>query len=545
MAKEITFDTSARDRIKKGVDKLADAVKVTLGPKGRNVILDKKFGAPTVTKDGVSVAKEIELKDPIENMGAQLVKEVASKTADAAGDGTTTATVLAQAIYAHGIKNVAAGANPMDLKRGIDKAVDAVVENLKKQSKKIKDSNEIAQVATISSNSDTTIGKMIADAMDKVGKDGVITVEEAKGTETEVKTVEGMQFDRGYLSPYFVTNTEKMEADLDNPFVLIYDKKISSMKELLPILEQSAQTGKPLVIISEEVEGEALATLVVNKIRGALRVAAVKAPGFGDRRKAMLEDIAILTGGKVISEEQGFKLENATLDMLGRAEKINIDKDNTTIVNGAGKKADIDGRVAQIKAQIETTTSDYDKEKLQERLAKLSGGVAILYIGAATEVEMKEKKDRVDDALHATRAAVQEGIVPGGGVAYIRAIEALKDIATLGLDNDDQATGVNIVRLALEAPLRTIAENAGQEGSVIVNKVRDGKKDFGFNARENKYENFFEAGIIDPTKVSRLALENASSIAGLLLTTEAVVSEIPEEKEAPAMPHGGGMGGMM
>jgi chaperonin GroEL len=545
MAKEITFDTSARDRIKKGVDKLADAVKVTLGPKGRNVILDKKFGAPTVTKDGVSVAKEIELKDPIENMGAQLVKEVASKTADAAGDGTTTATVLAQAIYAHGIKNVAAGANPMDLKRGIDKAVDAVVENLKKQSKKIKDSNEIAQVATISSNSDTTIGKMIADAMDKVGKDGVITVEEAKGTETEVKTVEGMQFDRGYLSPYFVTNTEKMEADLDNPFVLIYDKKISSMKELLPILEQSAQTGKPLVIISEEVEGEALATLVVNKIRGALRVAAVKAPGFGDRRKAMLEDIAILTGGKVISEEQGIKLENATLDMLGRAEKINIDKDNTTIVNGAGKKADIDGRVAQIKAQIESTTSDYDKEKLQERLAKLSGGVAILYIGAATEVEMKEKKDRVDDALHATRAAVQEGIIPGGGVAYIRAIEALKDVTALGLDNDDQATGVNIVRLALEAPLRTISENAGQEGSVIVNKVRDGKKDFGFNARENKYENFFEAGIIDPTKVSRLALENAASIAGLLLTTEAVVSEIPEEKEAPAMPHGGGMGGMM
>ncbi|HYG20160.1 MAG TPA: chaperonin GroEL [Ohtaekwangia sp.] len=545
MAKEITFDTTARDRIKKGVDKLADAVKVTLGPKGRNVILDKKFGAPTVTKDGVSVAKEIELKDPIENMGAQLVKEVASKTADAAGDGTTTATVLAQAIYAHGIKNVAAGANPMDLKRGIDKAVDAVVDNLQKQSKKIKDTSEIAQVATISSNSDLTIGKMIADAMDKVGKDGVITVEEAKGTETEVKTVEGMQFDRGYLSPYFVTNTEKMEADLDSPYILIYDKKISSMKELLPILEQSAQTGKPLLIISEEVEGEALATLVVNKIRGALRVAAVKAPGFGDRRKAMLEDIAILTGGKVISEEQGFKLENATLDMLGRAEKINIDKDNTTIVNGAGKKNDIQGRIAQIKAQIETTTSDYDKEKLQERLAKLSGGVAILYVGAATEVEMKEKKDRVDDALHATRAAVQEGIVPGGGVAYIRAIESLKDIATLGLDNDDQATGVNIVRLALEAPLRTIAENAGQEGSVIVNKVRDGKKDFGYNARENKFENFFEAGIIDPTKVTRLALENAASIAGLLLTTEAVVSEIPEEKEAPAMPHGGGMGGMM
>jgi chaperonin GroEL len=542
MAKEITFDTSARDRIKKGVDKLADAVKVTLGPKGRNVILDKKFGAPTVTKDGVSVAKEIELKDPIENMGAQLVKEVASKTADAAGDGTTTATVLAQAIYAHGIKNVAAGANPMDLKRGIDKAVDAVVENLKKQSKNIKGSQEIAQVATISSNNDIEIGKMIATAMDKVGKDGVITVEEAKGTETEVKTVEGMQFDRGYLSPYFVTNTEKMEADLDSPYILIYDKKVSSMKELLPILEASAQTGKPLLIIAEEVEGEALATLVVNKIRGALRVAAVKAPGFGDRRKAMLEDIAILTGGKVISEETGMKLEDAKLEYLGRAEKINIDKHNTTIVNGAGKKADITGRVNQIKAQIETTTSDYDKEKLQERLAKLAGGVAILYIGAATEVEMKEKKDRVDDALHATRAAVQEGIIPGGGVAFIRATEALKDVKT---DNDDQATGVNIIRLALEAPLRTIVANAGQEGSVIVNKVRDGKKDFGFNAAENKYENFFDAGIIDPTKVSRLALENAASIAGLLLTTEAVVSEIPEEKEAPAMPPGGGMGGMM
>jgi len=546
MAKEITFDTTARDKIKKGVDKLADAVKVTLGPKGRNVILDKKFGAPTVTKDGVSVAKEIELKDAIENMGAQLVKEVASKTADAAGDGTTTATVLAQSIYAHGIKNVAAGANPMDLKRGIDKAVDAVVEHLKKQSKKIKDSNEIAQVATISSNSDETIGKMIADAMEKVGKDGVITVEEAKGTETEVKTVEGMQFDRGYLSPYFVTNTEKMEVDLDQPYILIYDKKISSMKELLPVLEQSAQTGKPLVIIAEEVEGEALATLVVNKIRGALRVAAVKAPGFGDRRKAMLEDIAILTGGKVISEEQGFKLENATLDMLGRAEKINIDKDNTTIINGAGKKAEIQGRVGQIKAQIDTTTSDYDKEKLQERLAKLSGGVAILYVGAATEVEMKEKKDRVDDALHATRAAVQEGIVPGGGVAYVRAIEALKNPQDLGVTNEDQATGVNIVRLALESPLRTIAENAGQEGSVVVNKVRDGKKDFGYNALDNKYENFFEAGIIDPTKVTRLALENAASIAGLLLTTEAVVSEIAEENPAPSMPHGGGgMGGMM
>jgi chaperonin GroEL len=546
MAKEITFDASARDKIKKGVDKLANAVKVTLGPKGRNVILDKKFGAPTVTKDGVSVAKDIELKDAIENMGAQLVKEVASKTADEAGDGTTTATVLTQSIYNHGIKNVAAGANPMDLKRGIDKAVIAVVENLKKQSKKIKDSSEIAQVATISSNSDETIGKMIADAMDKVGKDGVITVEEAKGTQTEVKTVEGMQFDRGYLSPYFVTNTEKMEVELESPYVLIYDKKISAMKELLPILEQSAQTGKPLLIISEEVEGEALATLVVNKIRGSLKVAAVKAPGFGDRRKAMLEDIAVLTGGKVISEETGMKLEDAKLEDLGRADKINIDKDNTIIVNGAGKKADIQARVGQIKAQIETTTSDYDKEKLQERLAKLSGGVAILYVGAATEVEMKEKKDRVDDALHATRAAVQEGIVPGGGVAYIRAIDALKNIESLGLSNEDQETGVNIVRLALESPMRTIAENAGQEGSVIVNKVRDGKKDFGYNARDNKFEAFFEAGIIDPTKVTRLALENAASIAGLLLTTEAVVSEIAEDKEAmPPMPGGGGMGGMM
>jgi len=541
MAKEITFDTNARNRIKAGVDKLADAVKVTLGPKGRNVILDKKFGAPTVTKDGVSVAKEIELKDPIENMGAQLVKEVASKTADAAGDGTTTATVLAQSMFNHGIKNVAAGANPMDLKRGIEKAVTAVVDHLNKQSKKIKDSSEIQQVATISSNNDVEIGKMIADAMNKVGKDGVITVEEAKGTETEVKTVEGMQFDRGYLSAYFVTNTEKMEADLDSPYILIYDKKISNMKELLPILEQSAQTGKPLLIIAEEVEGEALATLVLNKIRGALRVAAVKAPGFGDRRKAMLEDIAILTGGRVITEELGLKLENTTLDMLGRAEKVNIDKDNTTIVNGAGKKADIQGRIGQIKSQIETTTSDYDREKLQERLAKLSGGVAILYVGAATEVEMKEKKDRVDDALHATRAAVQEGIVPGGGVAYLRAVDALKDLKT---DNEDQSTGVNIVRLALESPLRVIAENSGQEGSVVVNKVREGKKDYGYNARENTYENFFEAGIIDPTKVTRLALENAASIAALLLTTEAVVSEIPEKKEAPAMPPGG-MDGMM
>src|SRR6218665_517378 len=545
MAKEITFDTSARDKIKKGVDKLSNAVKVTLGPKGRNVILDKKFGAPTVTKDGVSVAKEIELKDPIENIGAQLVREVASKTADAAGDGTTTATVLAQAIYTHGIKNVAAGANPMDLKRGIDKAVLAVVENLKKQSKKLKDASEITQVASISANNDAEIGKMIATAMEKVGRDGVITVEEAKGTETEVKTVEGMQFDRGYLSPYFVTNAEKMEAELEAPYILIYDKKISSMKELLPILEATAQSGKPLFIICEEVEGEALATLVVNKIRGALRVAAVKAPGFGDRRKAMLEDIAILTGGKVISEETGMKLEDAKLEYLGRADKVIIDKDNSTIVNGAGKKTDITGRVSQIKAQIDVTTSEYDKEKLQERLAKLSGGVAILYIGAATEVEMKEKKDRVDDALHATRAAVQEGIVPGGGTAYLRAIEALVDVKALGVDNEDQATGVNIVRLSLESPLRTIAQNAGQEGSVIVNRVREGKKDFGYNAAENKFENFFDAGIIDPTKVARLALENAASIAGLLLTTEAVVSEIPEEKDAPSMPPGGGMGGMM
>ena len=542
MAKEIIFDTSARDRLKKGVDILADAVKVTLGPKGRNVILDKKFGAPTVTKDGVSVAKDIELEDAVENMGAQLVKEVASKTADDAGDGTTTATVLAQAIFAHGIKNVAAGANPMDLKRGIDKAVDAVVENLQKQSKKIKESNEIAQVATISANNDTEIGQMIASAMDKVGKDGVITVEEAKGTETEVKTVEGMQFDRGYLSPYFVTNPDKMEAELDNPFILIYDKKISAMKELLPILEAAAQTGKPLLIIAEDVDGEALATLVVNKIRGALKIAAVKAPGFGDRRKAMLEDIAILTGGVVISEERGYKLENATLDYLGTAEKVNIDKDNTTIVNGSGKKSDIQARIAQIKTQIDNTTSDYDREKLQERLAKLSGGVAILYIGAATEVEMKEKKDRVDDALHATRAAVQEGVVAGGGVALIRAAASLEKVS---VENEDQATGVNIVRLALESPLRTIVENAGQEGSVIVQKVREGKKDFGYNARNNQYENMIASGVIDPTKVTRLALENAASIAGLLLTTEAVVAEIPEEEKAAPMHGGGGMPGMM
>ena len=542
MAKEILFDTTARERLKKGVDALADAVKVTLGPKGRNVILDKKFGAPTVTKDGVSVAKDIDLEDAVENMGAQLVKEVASKTADDAGDGTTTATVLAQAIFAHGIKNVAAGANPMDLKRGIDKAVAAIVQNLNEQSKTIQTSNEIAQVGTISANNDPEIGQMIANAMDKVGKDGVITVEEARGTETEVKTVEGMQFDRGYLSPYFVTNTENMEAELDSPYILICDKKISSMKELLPILEATAQTGKPLLIIAEDVDGEALATLVVNKIRGALKIAAVKAPGFGDRRKAMLEDIAVLTGGTVISEERGYKLENATLEYLGTAEKINIDKDNTTIVNGSGKKEDIEARIGQIKSQIDNTTSDYDKEKLQERLAKLSGGVAILYIGAATEVEMKEKKDRVDDALHATRAAVQEGIVAGGGVALIRAVAALENMEG---SNDDQTTGINIVRQAVEAPLRTIVSNAGLEGSVIVQKIREGKDDFGYNARDNKFENMFAAGIIDPTKVTRLALENASSIAGLLLTTEAVVADVPEENGggAPGMP--GGMPGMM
>ena len=544
MAKEIFFNTDARDQIKKGVDALAEAVKVTLGPKGRNVILDKKFGAPTVTKDGVSVAKEIELKEPVENMGAQLVKEVASKTADDAGDGTTTATVLTQAIFANGIKNVAAGANPMDLKRGIDQAVTAVVENLRSQSKEIKDSSEIAQVATVSANNDSEVGNMIANAMEKVGKDGVITVEEAKGTETEVKTVEGMQFDRGYLSPYFVTNTDKMEAELENPYILIYDKKVSTMKELLPILEATAQTGKPLLIIAEDVDGEALATLVVNKIRGSLKIAAVKAPGFGDRRKAMLEDIAILTGGTVISEERGYKLENATIEYLGTADKINIDKDNTTIVNGAGTSEDIEARVNQIKQQIENTTSDYDKEKLQERLAKLSGGVAILYIGAATEVEMKEKKDRVDDALHATRAAVQEGIVAGGGVALIRAIEALDDLI---LENEDQNTGVNIVRAAIESPLRTIVANAGGEGSVVVQKVREGKGDFGYNAATDTYEEMFKAGIIDPTKVTRLALENAASIASLILTTEAVVADEPEQEgAAPAMPPmGGGMGGMM
>jgi chaperonin GroEL len=541
-AKRIFFNTDARDRLKKGVDTLADAVKVTLGPKGRNVILDKKFGAPSITKDGVTVAKDIELKDPIENMGAQLVKEVASKTADSAGDGTTTATVLAQAIFNAGIKNVAAGANPMDLKRGIDKAVTAVVANLKQQSKAINDNKEIAQVATISANNDSEIGNMIADAMNKVGKDGVITIEEARGTETEVKTVEGMQFDRGYLSPYFVTNTEKMEVELEKPFILITEKKISSMKEMLPVLEAVAQTGRPLVIIAEDVDGEALATLVVNKIRGILRIAAVKAPGFGDRRKAMLEDIAILSKGTVISEERGYKLENATLEYLGEADKIVIDKDNTTIVGGKGATGDIEARVNQIKAQIEVTTSDYDKEKLQERLAKLSGGVAILYIGAATEVEMKEKKDRVDDALHATRAAVQEGIVAGGGVALIRAIEALGGVQT---NNEDELTGVNIIRQALESPLRTIVFNAGGEGSVVVQKVRDGKGDFGYNAREDKYENLIGVGIVDPTKVTRLALENASSIAALLLTTECVVAEEPEKEKAGMPPMDGGMGGMM
>ena len=544
MAKRIQYGVDARDGLKRGVDALANAVKVTLGPKGRNVVIDKKFGSPTVTKDGVSVAKEIELKDPIENMGAQMVKEVASKTADQAGDGTTTATVLAQAIVTAGLKNVAAGANPMDLKRGIDKAVETIVENLKSQSQKVGDDNKkIEQVATISANNDNVIGKLIADAMAKVGKEGVITVEEAKGTETEVKTVEGMQFDRGYLSPYFVTNADKMEAELDQPFILIYDKKVSNMKELLPILEQVVQTGKPLLIIAEDVEGEALATLVVNKIRGALKIAAVKAPGFGDRRKAMLEDIAILTGGTVISEERGFKLENADLTYLGKAEKISIDKDNTTIINGAGKSEDIKARVAQIKSQMENTTSDYDKEKLQERLAKLAGGVAVLYIGAATEVEMKEKKDRVDDALHATRAAVEEGIVAGGGVAYIRAIEALENLKGI---NEDENTGIQIIRRAVEEPLRQIVANAGGEGSVVVNKVREGKADFGYNARTEVYENLIGAGVIDPTKVSRVALQNAASVAGMMLTTECILAEEKEAAAPAGMPGGmpGGMDGM-
>ena len=520
MAKEILFNVDARDKLKKGVDALANAVKVTLGPKGRNVIIDKKYGAPTVTKDGVTVAKEIELKDPVENMGAQMLKEVASKTADAAGDGTTTATVLAQAIVTAGLKNVAAGANPMDLKRGIDKAVIAVVENLRKQSQKIgDDSKKIEQVATISANNDNTIGKLIAEAMKRVKKEGVITVEEAKGTETTVEVVEGMQFDRGYISPYFVTDTDKMEVVMESPLILITDKKISSMKELLPVLEKAVQTGKPVLVIAEDVDSDALSTLVVNKLRGTIKVAAVKAPGFGDRRKAMLEDIAILTGGTLISEERGYKLENADLSMLGTAEKITIDKDNTTVVGGKGKKADITSRVSQIKAQIDATTSDYDREKLQERLAKLAGGVAVLYVGAATEVEMKEKKDRVDDALAATRAAVEEGIVPGGGVAYIRAIDGLEKMKGA---NDDETTGIAIVIRAIEEPLRQIVINAGVEGAVIVQKVREGKGDFGYNARTDKYENLYAAGVIDPTKVTRIALENAASIASMLLTTECV-----------------------
>ena len=541
MAKEIVFEIDARDRLKKGVDALANAVKATLGPKGRNVVIDKKFGAPQVTKDGVTVAKEIELADAVENMGAQMVKEVASKTNDIAGDGTTTATVLAQAIINAGLKNVAAGANPMDLKRGIDKAVATVVAELKKLSKEVgSDNDKIKQVATVSANNDEAIGSLIAEAMKVVGNDGVITVEEAKGTETEVKTVEGMQFDRGYLSPYFVTNADKMIAELENPHILIYDKKISNMKDLLPVLEPVAQSGNPLLIIAEDVDGEALATLVVNKIRGSLKIAAVKAPGFGDRRKAMLEDIAILTGGTMISEERGFKLENTTIDMLGTCEKIEIDKDNTTVINGAGNKDDILARTNQIKAQIETTTSDYDKEKLQERLAKLAGGVAVLYVGAATEVEMKEKKARVDDALAATRAAVEEGIVPGGGIGYIRAAEALDQKGGL---NEDENTGIKIVTRAIEEPLRAIIANSGGEGAVIVQKVKEGKNDFGFNARTETYENLFKSGVIDPTKVSRSALENAASIASMLLTTECVIADEPSEE--PPMPMGGGMPGGM
>lgn len=541
MSKQLFFNTDARSKMKKGVDVLANAVKVTLGPKGRNVVLEKKFGAPSVTKDGVTVAKEIELEDPIENMGAQMVKEVASKTADVAGDGTTTATVLAQSIITEGLKNVAAGANPMDLKRGIDKAVDVVVANLQKQSQTVgNDTKKIEQVATISANNDNEIGKLIAEAMQKVGKDGVITVEEARGTETSIDIVEGMQFDRGYISPYFVTNADKMEVELQSPYILIYDKKISAMKDILHILEKVAQQGAPLLIISEDLEGEALATLVVNKLRGTLKVAAVKAPGFGDRRKEMLQDIAILTKGVVISEDQGFKLENADLSYLGRAERVNIDKDNTTVVGGKGKKDDINARIGQIKAQIETTTSEYDKEKLQERLAKLSGGVAVLNVGAATEVEMKEKKDRVDDALHATRAAVEEGIVPGGGIAFIRSIESLAK--TKGA-NEDENTGVQIVRRALEEPLRTIVANAGIEGSIVVQKVKEGAADFGYNARTDKYENLLKAGVIDPTKVSRVALEHAASIAGMLLTTECVIADKPK-KEEPLHNHGGGAPGM-
>jgi chaperonin GroEL len=544
MAKDIHFEVEAREKLKKGVDTLANAVKVTLGPKGRNVVIGKKFGAPHVTKDGVTVAKEIELTDAVENMGAQMVKEVASKTADIAGDGTTTATVLAQAIISSGMKSVASGANPMDLKRGIDKAVSSVVKSLKGFSKEVgSDNDKIKQIASISANNDETIGSLIAEAMKTVGNDGVITVEEAKGTETEVKTVEGMQFDRGYLSPYFVTNAEKMIVEMDNPYILIYDKKISNMKELLPVLEPVVQSGKSLLIIAEDLDGEALATLVVNRIRASLKIAAVKAPGFGDRRKAMLEDIAILTGGQVISEEKGLTLEGATLDMLGTAEKIEIDKDNTTIVNGAGNKEGISARVTQIKAQIESTTSDYDREKLQERLAKLAGGVAVLYVGAATEVEMKEKKDRVDDALAATRAAVEEGIVPGGGVALIRASESLE---TLKGENEDETTGIAIVKRAIEEPLRQIVANAGGEGAVIVQKVREGKDDFGYNARTEVFENLYAAGVIDPTKVTRIAIENAASIAAMLLTTECVITDQPEENLPPmggGMP--GGMGGMM
>jgi chaperonin GroEL len=543
MAKEIKFNIEARNLLKEGVDQLANAVKVTLGPKGRNVIIDKKFGAPQITKDGVTVAKEIELSDQFENMGAQMVKDVASKTADDAGDGTTTATVLAQSIINVGLKNVAAGANPMDLKRGIDKAVAKVIENVKAQSKEVGDDNKkIEQVAKISANNDAEIGKLIAEAMDKVKNDGVITVEEAKGTDTTVEVVEGMQFDRGYISPYFVTDSEKMEAVLEEPYILLYDKKISVMKDLLPVLEPVAQNGRPLLIIAEDVDGEALATLVVNKLRGSLKIAAVKAPGFGDRRKEMLQDIAILTGGTVISEETGMKLEHATLDMLGTAEKVVMDKDNTTVVNGRGDKEQIDARVKQIRAQIETTTSDYDKEKLQERLAKLAGGVAVLYVGAASEVEMKEKKDRVDDALSATRAAVEEGIVPGGGVALIRAIEAIKDLKG---DNEDENTGIDIIRRSLEEPLRQIVANAGGEGAIVIQKVKEGKDDFGYNARTEVFENLFEAGVIDPTKVVRIAVENAASIAGMLLTTEAVIADEKEENPAPMPPMGGGMGGGM
>ncbi|HOS16144.1 MAG TPA: chaperonin GroEL [Bacteroidales bacterium] len=540
MAKEILYSWEARENLKKGVDALSNAVKVTLGPKGRNVIIDKKFGAPQITKDGVTVAKEIELEEVIENMGAQMVKEVASKTNDQAGDGTTTATVLAQIIFNHGIKYVTAGANPIDLKRGIDKAVAIVVEDLKKRSKEIGESSDkIKQVATISANNDHTVGEMITEAMQKVKKEGVITIEEAKGTETEVKVVEGMQFDRGYISAYFVTDSEKMEVVYENPFILIYDKKISNMKDFLPILEKVIQTGKPLLVIAEDVESEALATLVVNRLRGSLKIVAVKAPGFGDRRKEMLEDIAILTGGIVISEEKGFKLEDADLNMLGQAEKITVDKENTTIVSGKGEKSDIQARIAQIKSQIEKTTSDYDREKLQERLAKLAGGVAVIYVGAASEVEMKEKKDRFDDALHATRAAIEEGILPGGGVAYIRAIKALESLKG---ENDDERFGIEIVRRALEEPLRQIVENAGLEGSIVVNKVKSEKDNLGYNARTEKYEDLMTSGVIDPTKVARVAIENAASIAGMLLTTECVLAEIKEEK--PAMPPmGGGMPG--